>query len=202
MNNGITRNLEIAHKAVFDAFAINTPLRLSHWFAQPYTECKLVSKRESLYYTDVDRLRMIFKTPFLNKDDAFVCKYLRNSKKCANYVYANRGGNGNEASGDGYRLRGAGLYQHTTHDQFLQMSYDLGVDIYNNIDLLLDDYYAVLAGCWYWQVNSLHKYADADNIDAISDIVNIGRLTKKFGDSNGFEHRKEALVLMKKHFKV
>lgn len=198
----MTRNLEITQKIVFDAYAINTPLRLAHWFAQAYAECRLIAKRESLYYTSIKSLRATFKTPFLGKDDAFVSKYLRNSEKCANYVYANRGGNGDESSGDGFMFRGASFFQHTTHDQFLEMSYDLGVDIYNDIDLLLEDYYAVLAGCWYWHVNNLNKYADEDNLDAISDIINIGRLTRSYGDSNGFKHRQEALVKFKEYFKI
>lgn len=197
----MTRSLDVTYKTVLDAWGINTPLRLSHFFSQYYAECKLVPKRESLYYTSIKSLRKTFKTPFKGKSDAFVSQYLRNTEKCANYVYANRGGNGDEKSGDGFKYRGAGGFQHTGFNQFYQMSIDLGIDFLESPHLLELDYYAILGACWYWKKNKLNKFADKDNLDAISDIINIGRLTDKVGDANGYEHRKEALKTFKKHFK-
>jgi putative chitinase len=198
----MTKGLEKKYKVIFNVYGINTYLRLSHFFAQYYAECGLVPKRESLYYTSIKSLRTTFKTPFKGKSDAFVSQYLRNTEKCANYVYANRGGNRDEASGDGFKYRGAGGFQHTSFNQFHQMSIDLGLDFLENPELLLEDYYAILGACWYWQKNNLNKFADNDNLDAISDIINIGRLTDKVGDANGFEHRKIALMRFKKYFKA
>lgn len=198
----MTKGLDIKYKNVLDSYQINTPLRLSHFFAQYYAECRLIPKRESLYYRSIKSLRKTFKTPFKGKSNAFVSQYLCNTEKCANYVYANRGGNRNEASGDGFKYRGAGGFQHTGFNQFYKMSIDLGLDFLENPELLLQDYYSILGACWYWNKNNLNKFADKDNLDAISDIINIGSLTDKVGDANGYDHRKEALKLMKKHFKL
>jgi putative chitinase len=45
----------------------------------------------------------------------------------------------------------------------------------------------------YWKNNNLNQYADTNNLDAISDIVNIGHRTAKLGDANGYAHRKECV---------
>jgi putative chitinase len=44
---------------------------------------------------------------------AFAQRYAGQPEKLANYVYANRNGNGDVASGDGWRFRGGGLMQTT-----------------------------------------------------------------------------------------
>jgi predicted chitinase len=72
---------------------------------------------ESLYYTPKAHPENIFKSAFHGKP-ALAQPYLRDSEKMANHVYANRNGNGNEASGDGYKFRGSGLIQITGRSNF------------------------------------------------------------------------------------
>ena len=198
----MTKGLDIKYKNILDAWGINTPLRLSHFFAQIYTESGLVAKRESLYYKSIQSLRLNFKSPFRGKTNEFIKQYLRNSEKCANYVYANRGGNGDESSQDGYIYRGGGYLQHTGYNQYHKMSLALGVDYLDDPDLLKEDYHAILCACWYWKATNLNKFADKDDLDAVSDIINIGRLTDRVGDANGFAERKEALKDFKNYFKA
>jgi len=199
----MTKGLEIKYKHILNSWGINTPLRLAHFFAQLYAESGLMPKRESLYYTKISGLRTNFKSPFKNKSDAFVSQYLKNSIACANYVYANRMGNGNEASGDGFKYRGGGYLQHTGFNQFHRISLALGIDLLENPEKIEEEEIAFISACWYWNVNNLNQYADKDNLDAVSDIINIGKNTPKtYGDANGFNDRKEALLLMKKHFKL
>ena len=197
----MTRGLEVKYRNMLNLYGINTPLRLQHFFTQLYAESRLVPKRESGYYKTIKSLRETFKTPFKGKSDAFVSEYLRNSEKLLNYVYSNRGGNGNVNSGDGFKYRGGGFLQNTGFDQLHKLSLATGVDFLEHPELLEDEYHAMLAACYYWQVNNLNKFADKDNLDAISDIINIGRLTKTYGDANGFEERKSALIKFKKYFK-
>lgn len=63
-------------------------------------------------------------------------QYAKNPKKIANYVYANRGGNGNEASGDGWKFRGRGLVQTTLKSNYEWAKKMTGIDLIANPDLM------------------------------------------------------------------
>ncbi len=193
--------LTTKYKTLLTKYQINTPLRLRHFWTQVDTESKLKSQRESVYYTTIKGLRDTFKTPFKGKSDEFVSQYLRNSIKCANYVYANRGGNGNESSGDGYKYRGGGMLQTTFEDGYEKLEQITGIPFKQNPDLILEEANGLIAALEYWKNNNLNKFADEDNLDAISDIINIGSRTKTVGDANGFKDRKDNLEKYKKIFK-
>lgn len=190
------------YKPLFARFSVTTPLRIAHFMAQIEHESGLIPKRESLYFKTVQGLRATFKTPFLGKSDAFVSKYLKDSVKCANYVYANRSGNGSESSGDGYKYRGGGLLQNTFKKGYQRLKDKTGFDFVANPDIILEEDKALLCALLFWQDNGLNKYADADDLDAVSDQINIGRQTLKEGDANGYEHRKACLVKWKSILKI
>lgn len=82
----------------------------------------LTKFEESLYYT-APRLQKVWPRRFLKA--AVASRYAKNPERLANYVYANRMGNGDEASGDGWRYRGRGPIQIT------------GKDMYEQVDTLL-----------------------------------------------------------------
>ncbi len=186
-------NLHQKYKPLFARFEVNTSLRIAHFMAQLDYESGLVPKRESLYFKTIEGLRSTFYTPFKDKTDSFVRSFLRNSEHCANYVYANRGGNGNQSSGDGFKYRGGGLLQNTFKDGYKYLKEKTGIDFINNPDLILIEENAVLCALIFWKDNGLNKWADLDDLDAVSDQINIGRQTIKEGDSNGYAHRKECL---------
>ncbi|SHE79004.1 glycoside hydrolase family 19 protein [Chryseobacterium takakiae] len=188
------------YKTLLDKKGINTSIRLAHFFAQLDHESNLLPKRESLYYTTIENARAVFRTPFKNKTDAFVSSYLKSSVKMANYVYANRMGNGNEASGDGYKYRGGGYMQHTGFDEMKILKERTGIDFVSNPDLLKEEVNAFIAAIDFWNRKGLSSFADKDDLDGISDLINMGRLTVKYGDSNGFKKRKERLNYYKTIF--
>lgn len=192
--------LSVKYKSQLEKHRINTPLRLAHFFAQLHHESNLVPKRESLFYTKIVNARNAFKTPFKNKPDAFVNSYLKNSVKMANYVYANRMGNGNEASGDGFKNRGGGYMQHTGAEEMKVLKARTGIDFVANPDLLKEEVNAFIAAIDYWNRRGLSNLADADDLDGISDLINIGKHTEAYGDANGFKDRKEKLNFYKKIF--
>jgi putative chitinase len=111
-------------------------------------------------------------------------------------------GNGNEASGDGWKYRGRGFIQITGKDNYRLLSKDTRIDYLNNPDWLLREADSMIATLWYWKLIKANAHADRDNLDAISDLINIGRVTAKIGDANGFEHRKEKLRFYKIFFNV
>lgn len=195
-------NLHEKYKTLLDKYDINTPLRIAHFMAQIEHESGLVPKRESLYFKSIDGLRATFYTPFKNKTDSFVRSYLRNSEHCANYVYANRGGNGDASTGDGYKYRGGGLIQNTFRDYYEYLKKVTGIDFVSYPDLILIEENAMLCACIFWKDNNLNAYADLDDLDAVSDEVNIGRRTVKEGDSNNYAHRKECLKKWKLILKI
>ena len=186
------------YKTLLNAYGIYTKLRYDHFMAQIEHESGLQPKRESLYYKTVEGARRVFKTPFENKSDDFVKQYLFNSEKMANYVYANRMGNGGVESGDGFKFRAGGFIGVTGRANFLVMSKDTRIDFMKDPDIINTEANALIASLWYWQKANLNKHADNDDLEAISDIINIGKPTKTQGDSNGFKHRKELYAKYKK----
>lgn len=186
------------YKTLFKNNNLTTPLRIAHFMAQIHHESGLETKRESLYYKTVERAKRVFYSPFKNRSHLFVSGYLENTKKMANYVYANRGGNGSELSGDGYKYRAGGFIGITFKNNYQKLSDDTGIDFVGNPELINIEANAMISALWYWNKNNLNKHADLDDLDAISDIINIGRETKSEGDANGYKHRKELL----KYYKI
>lgn len=75
---------------------------------------KMVPIVENLNYS-ASGLRATFPKYFSVADAA---KYARKPEAIANRAYANRMGNGNEASGDGWLMRGRGIVQLTGRDNY------------------------------------------------------------------------------------
>lgn len=177
------------YKTLFTKYDVTTPKRKAMFLAQIDHESGLIPVTEGFYYRTIESLRATFHSPFKGKSDAFVSQYVKNPEKCANYVYANRMGNGDEASGDGWKYRGRGFIQTTGRNNYEYLKKVTGVDYINDPDLLLNEADAMIAALVYWKSNNLNQYADKSDIDTVSDIINIGRATDKYGDSNGFKDR-------------
>ena len=186
------------YKTLLDKYKVNTPLRLAHFFAQIDHESNLTPKRENLNYS-AEGLLKIFKKYFTT---ATAQQYARKPEAIANKVYANRMSNGNEASGDGWRYRGGGFLQHTGKAEYQILKDRTGIDYVNNPELINNEPDALIAALDYWNRLNLSNYADKDNLDAISDLINIGRITQAYGDANGFADRKNKLIKYKAEFKA
>lgn len=163
------------YKTLFEQYEINTPLRIAHFMTQAEHESGLKAISESLYYKTVERARAMFITPFKGKSDDFVKSYLFNSEKMANYVYSNRGGNGNEASGEGFKYRGRGIFQLTLKENYYRLYLDTGLDVIKNPDLLLEEPNAVISALWFWKTRKLNALADKDDLVGIRKRVNGGK---------------------------
>ena len=99
-------------------------------------------------------------------------KYARQPEKIANHIYSNRMGNRDEASGDGYRFRGGGLFQLTGHDNFWHCGQALGVDLVMQPELVRQPLHAALSAGWFWQT---HKCgALVDNQEQLCKRINGG----------------------------
>lgn len=153
-------------------FNISTPMRQAMFLSQIAHESggfRHVS--ENLNYS-ASALRRVFGKYFPTDEMAY--EYARKPEKIANRVYANRMGNGNEASGDGWKYRGRGLIQLTGKDNYL--SFSLAADNNSFIDpgLLTEPEYAAMSAGWYWQDNGLNVLADTGDVRAVTRRINGG----------------------------
>ncbi|CAM7521355.1 Glycoside hydrolase family 19 catalytic domain-containing protein [Citrobacter freundii] len=162
-------------------FQINTPARLAAFIAQTGHESTGFSRlSENLYYSDAERVARIFRSGFdINKNGViepveieFARAYTRNPEKLANRAYAGRGGNGDEASGDGWRYRGRGLIQITLRNNYLQCGKALGLDLIASPDLLLEYLNAARSAAWYWKANGCNELADKGDFLAVTRRIN------------------------------
>jgi len=155
---------------VLDKFEINTPLRLAHFLAQCGHESggfKVVT--ENLNY-GAAVLQSIFKKYFTPESAK---EYQRKPEKIANIVYANRMGNGPQASGEGYKFRGRGYIQLTGKDNYTAFDKTVEDDILATPDLVATKY-PLLSAAWFFHKNGLHKIAD----EGATDVV-VTKVTKR-----------------------
>lgn len=152
-------------------FQINTPLRLAHFLAQCGHESGgFRATQENLNYS-AKGLNGIFRKYF--PTEAAAAAYARQPQKIASKVYANRMGNGSEASGEGYKFRGRGYIQLTGKDNYTAFGKSIGEDITSNPDVVASKY-ALLSAAWFFSKNGLHKMAD----EGASDLV-VTKITKR-----------------------
>ena len=126
---------------------------------------------ENLNYSAA-RLLAVFPNVFRN--GVHPEAYARDPERIANLVYANRFGNGDEASGDGWRFRGRGLLDHTFRANYANLSEFAGVDLVADPDQLHDLATAVKCAVAFWTAHNLNVFADAGDGTAIRRIVNGG----------------------------
>lgn len=168
-----------------------TPERAAHFFAQishETAEFKLFI--ENLNYS-ADGLKKIFPKYF--PTSILANAYARNPQKIANRAYASRMGNGDEASGDGYKFRGRGAIQLTGKANYQNFANHIkNQEIMTNPDLVASDY-AFESAMFFFDRNKLWDICDKGVTDAT-----ILSLTKRInGGTNGLSHRSE---LTKKYY--
>ena len=122
----------------------------------------------------------------------FAKQYEKNPRKIANSVYANRMGNRDEASGDGYRFRGRGALQCTGHSTYFHAGKALGVDFVMQPDLVATPKYAALTAGWFWDTHKLNPPSDALDYTKVTKIINGGTI----GLDDRIKHVQHALAVL------
>lgn len=187
--NVVDKYLEPLNAAMYE-FNINTEKRIECFLAQiAHESTQLQCVEENLNYSATGLLSTFHK--YFTPDQAAV--YARHPERIANRVYANRNGNGDEASGDGWKHRGAGLIQLTfANNQFACADY-FGVPREAIGDWLRTPEGACRSAAWFWYTHGCNALADADKFDAETRRIN--------GGNNGADARmafwkeaKEAIV--------
>jgi putative chitinase len=170
------------------SFGIDNKDELQHFLSQAGHESagfQNLSGEENLYYTSPARLMEVWPSRFSqtdpNKKDPD--DYIRNAKKLANLIYANRMGNGDEASGDGYAYRGRGIFQLTGKDNYSDFASFYNVRFSTNhtatsaADLLSSDYVAsIISALWFYKEHVLSKITVDENttVKSVTKLINDG----------------------------
>lgn len=144
---------------------INTRERVCHFLATIAVEsAELTAVEENLNYSAAGLLKTF---PKYFRSSAVARSYERHPEQIANRVYANRYGNGNEASGDGWRYRGRGLIQYTFRDNYKEYGKWSGYDVERQPELLAQPKGATRSACHYYQSRGCNELADGGGTDAV-----------------------------------
>ena len=161
-----------------EKFDINTPERVAGFLAQIGHESggfRFTS--ENLNYR-AEALTRVWPSRF---PPGIAESYAMQPEKIANRAYADRMGNGDEASGDGWKYRGRGLIQLTGKDNYAAFSLDADNEALVNPDLVAEPELAALSAGWFWKKNGLNALADNRDIVGMTRRIN--------GGTNGLDDR-------------
>lgn len=144
---------------------------LPMWLAQLAHESAMFERMvESLNYTKAAKIRRTWPRRFANISVAVA--FVRKPERLANFVYANRLGNGDAASGDGWKYRGRGLIQVTGKDNYRDAGEALGLPLLEEPELLEEPVHAADAAGWFWKSHGLNRFAS--NINDCTRAINGG----------------------------
>lgn len=158
-------------------YGINTHLRRAHFFAQITVESQEFTRlEENLIYTHADVIAREF-PKLASRANSLV----RNPIALANAAYAGRYGNGDEASGDGWRYRGSSPAQLTFKDNYAECGTALNLPLVDHPEMLRQPDTGMMAAMWFWQKHGCNEAADLDDVRVVTFHIN--------GGENGLQDR-------------
>jgi predicted chitinase len=158
--------------AAFSTYGLQTNKRMAAAIGQFLVEAGSGFQEvvENLHYTTAARIHQVFPNEFPTVASAE--PYVNNPVALANRAYAHKGGNGDEASGDGYRFCGRGLIQLTGRNEYSRFGSTIGKTAEQAADYCATPAGAAMSGCWYMSAKGCLPLADAWAISKITRIVN------------------------------
>lgn len=182
-------------------FGIQPGLELAMFLPQVAHESgDLTALSEGMNYS-AQRLAEVWPNRFATATgapNAAAKKYANKPEALANNVYANRFGNGDEASGDGWLFRGSGGIGVTFRANAARVAKFFGKDVATVSEWMRSPEGAVLSACWYWWQAGCAKAARAGDFDQVCDLINLGRHTEKQGDAIGYADRRAKFIATRK----
>ena len=174
-------------------YEINTPQRIAAFIAQCAHESGgFTALKENLNYKPAT-LRKLFGKYF--PTDALAEEYCSKPNKqeaIANRIYASRMGNGDEASGDGYKYCGRGLIQLTGKSNYIAFADSLQISPEEASQYLSTFEGAAQSACWFWEANNLNQWADKGDILTLTKRINGGTI----GLEDRIKHYEHALHVL------
>lgn len=169
------------------ASGINRPLRRAHFIAQAAHESSGFGRMvENLNYR-AERIAAIW--PRLASRAVGLA---HNPEALGNAAYCDRMGNGDEASGDGWRYRGRGPFMLTGSSNYRAAGPALGLDLLGNPDLAANAEIGIMIALWYWRSRGCNAAADRDDVEIVTRRINGGAI--------GLQEREELTERAKRIF--
>jgi putative chitinase len=170
-------------------YEINTPNRIAAFIAQcAHESANFTALHENLNYRS-ETLSKVWPKKF---PASVAQQYAHKPEAIANRAYASRMGNGDEASGDGWRYCGRGLIQLTGKDNYTAFADSIGITPEEVSDYVQTFEGAAQSACWFWESNNLNQYADSGDIETMTKRINGGTLGLEDRKKH-YEHAKHIL---------
>ena len=166
--------------ATIQKFSIFTVKEQAAFIGQCSHECNHFKTLEENLNYRAETLQKLFGHKFKPGE---IELYAHNPEKIANRIYANRGGNRDEASGDGHRFHGRGCIQLTFHDNYWHCGQALGQDFVMNPQLVATPMWAAMSAGWFWSTHGCNQLAESGNQEGLCKRINGGLF--------GFQEREE-----------
>ena len=170
------KEIKLWHDAmlkILPKYEITSKIRIAAFLSQ--------TGHESLDYTILSEnlnysakgLNTVFAKYFKNAGrDANL--YARQPEKIANIVYANRLGNGDTASGDGWKYRGRGIIQLTGYSNYKAFADYIDKTVEETIQYVQTKEGALESAAWFWNSRNINKVADTGDVVAVTRLINGG----------------------------
>lgn len=159
-------------------WGLSTLLRRAHFMGQSAWESGHFTRfEEDLDYTRPDNITRVW--PRLADRAADLAG---NPEALANAAYAGKDGNGDEASGDGWRFRGRGCFGLTGRNNYSAAGRALLADLLASPDLVAQPEMAVRTALWFWKTRGCNEAADMDDAERVTLRINgtaMDALTKR-----------------------
>jgi putative chitinase len=182
-----------ALEQLFPDYEIDTPKRMAAFIAQCAHESGgFMVLKENLNYK-APSLRKLFSKYF--PTDELAQQYASKPNKqeaIASRIYANRMGNGDEASKEGYKFCGRGLIQLTGRSNYQAFADSLEMSIDDVPEYLATFEGAAQSACWFWETNKLNQWADKGDILTLTKRINGGTI----GLEDRIKHYEHALHII------
>jgi len=171
-NNFFLKDLADVLNQLFPKYAITTLNRQAGFIAQCGVESSgFTVLKENLNYS-AQGLLTVF--PHYFPDVQTATLYAHQPELIANRIYANRLGNSDETSGDGYKYRGRGVIQLTGRANYQVFANSLGMDLDSTVSDLETLDGAIESACWFWRQRRINSACDNDDIYTMTKLVNGG----------------------------
>jgi putative chitinase len=164
----------VAMAAPLHRAGITSPRRVAAFLGQCAVESGgFRSLQEDLTYSAA-RLCQVWPNRFPNQQAAEACAF--QPEALANDVYANRLGNGDPQTGDGWRFRGRGLIQITGRTAYERFANSMNMTLDQAVEHAATPAGAADSAAWFWSANELNRHADAWTLDILTRAINGGML--------------------------
>lgn len=176
---------------ILPKYEINTPNRIAGFFAQcGHESMNFTVLSENLNYR-AETLEKLF-SKYFSKAGRNAADYAKQPEKIANVIYANRMGNGDTASGEGYAFRGRGIVQLTGKDNYSAFALSIKMTLPDVIEYVQTKKGALESACWYWNSRNINAACDANDIVKMTKLVNGGTI----GLEDRKHHYEQALAVL------